>query len=114
MKALILISLLITGNALACSCEYDYGAYSKSFMNRAANLIKDVKGDDLHITNYEIKYTAMAYMDPTSYGRHSCGCTSFVKRVWNITYTKSDKACEAEVVLNVWNDKMKVKNINCN
>lgn len=105
--------LLSTSVSLACSCEYDYGSRSMDFMNRAANLIGDVEGKDLKIIRYDLEFTAMARFDPTAYGRYSCGCTSFVRRVWDLSYEKNGAVCDAQVILQVWNDKMKLKSEKC-
>jgi len=113
MKTLILISLFISGSALACSCEHDYGRYSATFMNRAAVLIGEISGKDIQVNDYKVESTVMTYVDPTAYSRRSCGCTQFVKRIWNISYNKGLKACEAKIVLPVWNDKMKITDIAC-
>jgi hypothetical protein len=114
MKIFLILGLcLYSSLCLACSCEYDYGSRSLKFMDRAAALIGDIQGKELKIIRYNVEYTALGYVDPTSYGRRSCGCTSFVKRVWDLGFEKNGAACEAKVILQVWNNKMKLKNVNC-
>lgn len=114
MKAmLILIFFSYTSFVMACSCDYDYGSRSRVFLNRAAGVIGDVKAEDLSIVRYDLQYTVMARFDPTAYGRYSCGCSSFVKRIWDFSYEKGGAACEARVILQVWNDKMKLQSEKC-
>lgn len=112
MKTLIFVSLFVSGSALACSCSYDYGHRDSSILKRAADVMEiDAKG--IQVNDYKVKMTAMAALDPYSYSSRSCGCTSFVKRVWDISYTKNDQACDATIVNNVWNNNLKVTNIVC-
>lgn len=114
MKAfLILIFFTYTSFAMACSCEYDYGSRSQIFMNRAVDLIGNVKAEELNIVRYDLQYTAMARFDPTAFGRYSCGCSFFVKRIWDLSYEKRGAACEARVILQVWNNKMKILSEKC-
>ena len=110
---LVLVFFLYASVSLACSCEYDYGSRSSRFLDRAAALIGEVEGKDLNILRYELDYTVLGHLDPTSYGRRSCGCTSFVKRVWDLSYEKNGSSCVARVILQVWNDKMKLKSEQC-
>ena len=114
MKTLILLSLLASGSALACQCSYDWDDMGPGLENRIVKLTGAAKAKDIKVEYYEVKYTPMSYVDPTSYGSRSCGCTSFVKQVWDITYPKGEKSCKAQIVFNVWNEKLKAKNIACN
>lgn len=112
MKTLILLSFFISGSALACSCSYDYGHRDSSILKRASALI-NVDAKAIQVNDYTIKYTAASVLDPASYGSRSCGCTSFVKRIWDVSFTRNDQACDGTIINSVWNDALKIKNIVC-
>jgi hypothetical protein len=112
MKILFLLSILISGQVLACSCSYDYGQRDPSILKRAAKLI-EIDFKNIQVNDYTVKMTAMAYVDPSSYSSRSCSCTSFVKRVWDISYVKNERECKANIINSVWNDGFKIKNIVC-
>lgn len=113
MKTLILLSLFVTGSALACQCTYDYDDMEPGLEDRIVKLTGAAKAKDINVEYYEVKHTPMSYVDPNSYGRHSCGCTAFVKQVWDITYPKGEKSCKAQIIFNVWNENLKAKKIVC-
>lgn len=111
MKLIILLaSVLFSAQTFACSCDYDYYDRHDDKVKRMAKLV-DVDFKTIQLTDSQIRTTAMATIDPANYGQ--CGCTSFVKITWQIAYSKADKACSATAVYSVWNDKMKVKEIDC-
>src|SRR5688572_577557 len=110
MKILIALCLFVSGQALACSCTYDYEGNDERFFVRAARII-GIEEKNIQVNNYDLKYTAAAMVDPAYYSE--CGCTSFVKRIWDISYDKNNKSCEARIVAPVYNDSLKVKDIVC-
>ena len=112
MKTFIFLSLFISGPAMACSCSYDYGHRDSSILKRAGTVL-EIDAKAIQVNDYTITTTVMAVLDPASYGQRSCGCTSFVKRVWEVSYLKNDQACDATIINNVWNDNLKIKNIVC-
>jgi hypothetical protein len=112
MKLILLLStLLFSVQTFACSCVYDYGHRDSGVMKKISKKVglNDYKA--LQVTDFKLQYTALASVDPAFYGQ--CGCTSFVKMKWDVAYTKDDKACTALAVKNVWNNRMKVKDIDC-
>lgn len=67
----------------------------------------------IKVLEHEVHNTVRSYTDPDFYSARSCGCTQYVKRVWRISYQKGQELCEAKAVLQVWNDKMKVRTQGC-
>lgn len=113
MKTLFLaFSLFLSAGALACSCDYDYGSRSPEFMNRAGKLLA-LPGHEITVTDYKLELAAMAYADPAFYSTRSCGCTPFVKRVWHISFQREGLNCTAKAILQVWNNRMKIRNQHC-
>lgn len=113
MKLLILLaSVLFSAQIFACSCDYDYGSRDDKKIKRMAKLVGVADFKQIQILDYDVRPTALAVLDPYNYGRQ-CSCTSFVKSIWDIAYNKDDKACTAKAINNEWNNKMKVKDIDC-
>jgi hypothetical protein len=109
MKTLITSFVLFASfSTYACQCQYDW--MDKDHLARAAVLL-EVPANTINVSDYNIYNTPRALIDRETY--QGCGCTRFVRQVYDIHYKTAELQCSAKVVYSRNLDKIKVKKINC-
>lgn len=107
---LALIALAFSAQVFACSCSYDYADRDKSILTEMAQKLDIASYKDIKVLDYNVKYLPLSVIarDP------HCHCSSFVRMIWDIRYPQNGQICVANVTVNVWNEKMKIKEVVCN
>jgi hypothetical protein len=109
MKTFIAVLVsLVSQSIYACQCTYDWK--DKTHIDRAAVLL-EIPAANFTVTDYNVYNTPRSLLDSETYSQ--CGCTRFVRQVYDVNFHYSDHVCTGKVVYSRNLDKIKVKKINC-
>jgi hypothetical protein len=110
MKILIASIVLFSSfSSFACQCVYDWK--DQTHIERAAALL-ELPASSIKVTDYNVYNTPRALLSSETYSQ--CGCTRYVRQVYNIDFSYGSDVCTGKIVYSRNLDKIKVKQIKCN